>query len=204
MIEINLLPPNLRVKKREPMKLPSLPIIPIAAGIVCLLFAIQVLLWFFIQVKSVSCDSLKKKVASIAASNKDAMNIDSSLREISSKVEAIDKLSSSRFKVAKKLNDLSDSMVSGVWLRRIDVKKGGSGSEPGVLREALVLAGSNIVVGDSGEGLIGRFVNSLKENESFSSDFDDIELAKVERKKVQNTEIMDFIIICHFKMGRGL
>jgi len=204
MIEINLLPPNLRVKKREPMKLPSLPIIPIAAGIVCLLFAIQVLLWFFIQVKSVSCDSLKKKVASIAASNKDAMNIDSSLREISSKVEAIDKLSSSRFKVAKKLNDLSDSMVSGVWLRSIDVKKGGSGGEPGVLKEALILEGSNIVAGDSGEGSIGRFVNSLKENESFSSDFDDIELAKVERKKVQNTEIMDFIIICHFKMGRGL
>lgn len=204
MIEINLLPPNLRVKKKDPMKLPSLPIIPIAAGVVCLLFAIQVLLLFFIQVKSVSRDSLKKRIASIAASNKETMSIDSSLREISSKVEAIDKLSSSRFSVAKKLNDLSDSMVSGVWLRSIDVKKGESGSEPGVLRETLVLEGSNIVAGDSEEGSIGRFVNSLKENESFSSDFDDIELAKVERKKVQNTEIMNFVIICHFKKGRGL
>lgn len=204
MIEINLLPENLRAKKKEPMKLPSLPIIPVAAGVVCLLIAIQILLWLFIQVKSVSRDSLKKKIALIADSNKDAMAIDGSLREISSRVEVVGKLLNSRFDVAKKLNDLSDSMVSGVWLRSVDVKKGESSSEPGILRETLLIEGSNIVIGDSGEGSISRFVNSLKENESFSSDFDDIELAKVERKKVQNTEIMDFIIICHFKKGRGL
>jgi mannitol/fructose-specific phosphotransferase system IIA component (Ntr-type) len=84
------------------------------------------------------------------------------------------------------------------------VKKGESGSEPGVLRETLVIEGSSIISGESAEGAIGKFVNSLKENGSFSSDFDDIELAKVERKKVQNTEIMNFIIICHFKRERGL
>src|SRR3989338_121464 len=195
MIEINLLPPELRVKKKEPMKLPSLPIIPVAAGVVCLLIAIQVLLWLFIQVKSVSRDSLKKKIASIAASNKDAMTVDSSLREISSRVEVIGKLLNSRFDAAKKLNDLSDSMVSGIWLRSINVK---------VSKETLIIEGSNIVIGDSGEGSISKFVNSLKENESFSSDFDDNELAKVERRKVQNTEIMDFVIICHLKKGKEL
>ena len=204
MIEINLLPPDLRVRKREPMKLPSLPILPVAAGVVCLLIAIQVLLWLFIQVKGVSRDSLKRKAASIAASNKDAMSIDSSLREISSKVETVDKLLNSRFNVAKKLNEISDSMISSVWLRSIDVKKSETPNEPGVLNETLVIEGSSVTSGDTGEVAIGKFVNSLKENESFSSDFDNVELAKVERKKVQNTEIMDFIVICHFKKGRGL
>lgn len=204
MIEINLLPPELRVKKKEPMKLPSLPIIPVAAGIVCLLIAIQVILWLFIQVKSVSRDSLKKKVASIAASNKDAMSIDSSLREISSKVEVADKLLNARFNVSKKLNEISDSMVSGVWLRSLDVKKGESLNEPGLLRETLVIEGSRIISGGSAEGAIGKFVNSLKENASFLSDFDNIEIAKEERKKVENIEVMDFVIICHFKKGRGL
>ena len=204
MIEINLLPPNLRVKKKAPMKLPSLPIIPVAAGIACLLIAIQVLLWLFIQVKSVSRDSLKRKITSLAASNKEAMGIDSTLKEISSRVEIVDKLSDSRFKVAKKLNDLSDSMVSGVWLRSLDAKKGEALNEPGVLKETLVIEGSSIILGNSEEDAIAKFVNSLKENESFSSDFDNIEIAKEERKKVQNTEIMDFIIICHFKKGKGL
>jgi len=204
MIEINLLPPNLRVKKREPMKLPSLPVIPIAAGLIGFLIAIQILLLFFIQIKNASNSSLKKKTTSLAASNKEAMGIDDSLREISSKVEVIDKLSNSRFNVAKKLNDLSDSLVSGVWLRSVDVKKGESPNEPGLSRETLVIEGSSIISGESAEGAIGKFVNSLKENGSFSSDFDNIEIAKEERKKVQNTEIMDFVVICHFKKGRGL
>lgn len=204
MIEINLLPPNLRVKKREPLKLPSLPVIPAAAGAIIFLIAVQVLLLVLIQVKSVSRDSLKKKVASISASNKEAMNIDAALRGISSKVEVIDKLSASRFNVAKKLNDLSDSMTSGVWLRSIEVEKGESFNEPGILRETLVIKGSSVTSGETGEAAIGKFVNSLKENESFSSDFDNIEIAKEERRKVQNTEIMDFVVICHFSKGKGL
>lgn len=204
MIEINLLPPHLRVRKKKPMKLPSLPVIPIAAGVVILLIVIQVLLWFFIQIKSVSRDSLKKKIASIAGPNKEAMNISNTLGAISSKVDVIERLSGSRYRVSRKLNDLSDSMVSGVWLRSIDIKKGESAGEPGVLKEMLIIDGSNIISGDGGEGAIGKFVNSLKENESFSSDFEDIELAKVERKKIHNTEMMDFVIICHFKKGKGL
>ncbi|MDD4879328.1 MAG: hypothetical protein PHR22_02590 [Candidatus Omnitrophica bacterium] len=204
MIEINLLPPHLRVRKKEPMKLPSLPVIPVAAGIVIFLFAIQVLLWIFIQVKTVSRDSLKKKAASIAASNKEAINIDNTLKDISSKVAIVDKLSGSRFGLAKMLNNISDSMTSGVWLRSIDIKKGESPAEPGILSEVLIIEGSSVIFGGTDEYTIGKFVNSLKENESFSSDFDNIEIAKEERRKVQNTEIMDFIVMCHFKKGKGL
>lgn len=204
MIEINLLPPDLRVKKKEPFKLPSLPIIPIVAGAVGVLVVIQILMLLFIQVKGVSSNSLKKKIALISSANKEAINIDNSLREIASKADVIDKLTNSRFNLARKLNDLSDSMVSGIWLRTIDVKKGEAIGEPGILRELWVLEGSSLVSGKSQEAPIGKFVNSLKENTSFSSDFGEIELAKVERKKVQNTEIMNFVIICHFKKGKGL
>ena len=204
MIEINLLPPHLRVRKREPVKLPSLPIIPVVAGTVIFLFALQVLLWFFIQVKGVSRDSLKKKIASIAASNKEAITVDNTLKEISSKVDIIDKLSGSRFNLARKLNDISDSLVPGVWLRSLSVKKNETPNEPGSLKETLVIEGSNMISGEAGEAAIGKFVNSLKENESFSSDFDEIEIAKEERKKLQKAEIMDFIVICHFKKGKGL
>ncbi len=204
MIEINLLPPHLRVRRRDPMRLPSVPVIPIAAGIVILLLAIQVLLWFFIQVKSVSRDSLKKKLTTIAASNKEAINTDNTLKDISSKFEMIDKLAGARFNLARKMNDLSDSLVSGVWLRSLNIRKSETPNEPGSLKETLVIEGSNIISGEAGEAAIGKFVNSLKENESFSSDFDEIEIAKEERKKLQKSEIMDFIVICHFKKGKGL
>lgn len=204
MIEINLLPVQMRARKREQMKLPALPIIPVAIGVVGVLVALQVLLFLVVQIRSASLGSLKKQNLKITAKNAEAVNLDKTVKEISSKVEIADKLKNSRFNLAKALNDLSDSMISGVWLRSIDVKKGESSSEPGILREVLVIDGSSIVSDGGGDSSIGRFVNSLKDNVSFSDYFDEIELSKVERKKIRNTEILDFIIICHFKKGKGL
>ena len=204
MIEINLLPPEKRVKKREPMKLPSLPVIPVAVGIIGFVIALQVVLMLFIQIKSASLASIKRKIDTISKSNQEAMTTDVALRDITSKVDIIDKLSNMKFNVAKKLNEISDSLVSGVWLRSLDIKKGESPGEPGILRQSLILEGSSMAGGETEEGSVGKFVNSLKDNTSFSSDFDDIELAKVERKKIRNTEVLDFVIICHFKKGKGL
>jgi hypothetical protein len=204
MIEINLLPAQMRTKKRERANLPPLPIIPIAVSVVALLVLLQVLLFLMAQVKGATLSSLKNKNEKIRMVNAEAVKLDDSVKALSSKVEAIDKLRGSRFNLARKINDLSDAMVTGVWLRSIDVKKGDASVEPGVLREVLVIDGSSVVSEEKEDGSIGKFVNSLKDNLSFSDDFDEIELSKVERKKIKNTEIMDFIIICHFKKGRGL
>ncbi len=204
MIEINLLPEKLRTKKRQPLALPAVPFIPIAIGAIGLLIALQALLIVWVQATQMTFNSLNRKYSSISSSNLQAIALDNNLKEISSKVEAVDKLLNSRFQLAKKLNDLSDSVVSGIWLKSIDIKKGEAPGEPGVLREVLVLEGSSIVSGEKADGFIGRFIDSLKDNASFSADFEEIELSKVERTKIKNTEVMDFIIICHFKKGRGL
>lgn len=204
MIEINLLPEKLRVKKKQSMEISALPFIPIAIAAAGLLIAVQLILIVWVQAKQVAFDSLSKKYSSISSSNLQAMTLDSNLKEISSKVEAVDKLLNSRFQLARKLNDLSDSVVSGIWLKSVDIKKGQAGNAPGALREALVIEGSSVVSGERADGYIGSFITSLKDNASFSEDFEEIELSKVERAKIRNTEIMDFVIIGHFKKGRGL
>jgi hypothetical protein len=204
MIEINLLPEKLRVKKRQALALPTLPIIPIVIGIVGLLVAIQLLLTVVVQARKVVFNSLNGKYSSISASYLQATTLEGNLKDLTNKIDTAERLSGSRFKAAKKLNDLSDSMIPGVWLKSLEVKKGESPSEPGILRETLVIEGSTIVSGEREDGYIGKFVNSLKENASFSEDFSGIELTKVERKKIRNTEVLDFIILCTFKKGRGL
>ncbi|HOX09947.1 MAG TPA: hypothetical protein PLV09_03800 [Candidatus Omnitrophota bacterium] len=204
MIEINLLPVQMRVRKKEPSALPSIPVVPVAIGIVSLLVLLQVLLFLAVQFKGASLSSLKKKNEKIKIANVEAVRLDESVKLLSSKADVVDKLRSSRFSLAKKLNDLSDAMVTGTWLRSIDVRKGDSPSEPGVLKEVLVIEGSSVVSDGREDGSIGKFVNSLKDNASFSEDFDEVELSKVERKKIKNTEVLDFVIICHFKKGRGL
>jgi len=194
----------MRARKKESIDLPALPVVPIAVAVVVFLVALQVLLFLVLQFKGATLASLKKKNETVKVANSDAVKVDSSVKTLSSKADAVDKLRASRFNLSRKLNDLSDSMVTGVWLRSLDVKKGDVPGEPGVLKEVLVIEGSSVVGEGREDGCIGPFVNSLKGNQSFFGDFDEIELSKVERKKIKNTEIMDFVIICHFKKGRGL
>lgn len=204
MIEINLLPEKLRVKKKQALALPALPVIPIVIGVIGFLIVLQLILAVLVQAKKAVFNSLNGKYSSISASHVQAATLENDLKNLSYKIDTVEKLSASRFKVSKKLNDLSDLTVPGVWLRSIDIRKGESPSEPGVLREALVIEGSSTVSGEKEDGSIGRFVNSLKESAPFSEDFSEIELTRVERKKIRNTEVMDFIVICTFKKGKGL
>lgn len=204
MIEIDLLPEKLRVKKKQALSLPSLPIIPIVIAVIGVLVAIQLLLVVLVQAKKVVFNSLNGKYSSISTSYLQATTLEKDLKDLTYKIDTVEKLSGSRFKVAKELNDLSDSLVPGVWLKSIDVKKEESAAEGGALREALVIVGSSIVSGEKEDGYIGKFVSSLKGNASFSEDFSAIEMVKMERKKIRNTEVLDFIVVCTFKKGRGL
>jgi Tfp pilus assembly protein PilN len=204
MIKINLLPEELRVRKKQALAFPALPVMPIVIGVVGFLIALQLILAVLVHVKKAVFNSLNGKYSSISTSHVQAAALENDLKDLSYKVDTVEKLSISRFKMSKKLNDLSNLTVPGVWLRSIDIRKGESPSEPGVLREALIIEGSSTVSGEKEDGSIGRFVNSLKENAPFSEDFSEIELTKVERKKIRSTEVMDFIVICTFKKGRGL
>ena len=54
-------------------------------------------------------------------------------------------------------------------------------------------------MGEEGTALIGRFIEKLKENASFYSDFSDIELGSIKREQTGNQEMMTFKMTCLFK-----
>jgi hypothetical protein len=126
-----------------------------------------------------------------------------------------------RFGWAKKLNDLSDSMTSGLWLSSLeyDEKTGekpaaggaraptndkGKMASPGGVTERttnryLILSGYASSMGEQGTSLIGKFIKSLKDNAGFYSDFGDIELGSIKAEKIQDQEVMSFKLTCMFK-----
>lgn len=226
MIEINLLPEELR--KKEGLKLPKLPIIPIAIAIVAVLVLVQALLLALIQARKATLNSLNNKFSSIALSSVEAEALKNKIDNLSGKVKMMETLSASRFIWSKKMNDVSDSMVSGIWLRSLYIEKekmegatmpmampppqAGQPGMPPELPKAptpkafLILEGSALVQEGKEPGTVGKFVTALKENKSFFEDFDEIELRGVERKTVgqsSNTEVIDFKISCRFKEGGG-
>jgi hypothetical protein len=81
----------------------------------------------------------------------------------------------------------------------------GSAQMPGdtVGKQILILKGSAVSPTSEEEtALVGKFIESLRNNKDFYGDFEDIKLSSIQRKKTGSMEVMDFTIICYFKSGR--
>jgi len=136
---------------------------------------------------------------------------------LSGKVAVINSLTSGSLVWAKKLQDLNNSVLDGVWLNSLSLSTETSnanqafiGVNPGAVgqvpadKETLILKGAAVSTGsEEATAIVGRFIDSLKTNEGFFKDFEDIKLSSVQRETLGSTEIMNFTIVCYFKPGRS-
>jgi len=216
MIEINLLPPELK-KKRRKIELPDISFLPIVAGLLGVIIIIHLLLGLTLALKAKTLKRLERKWETVLPEKQKADKLKAELTSMRSKVDAIDDLVKNRHSWARRLNDISDTMIPGVWLnklwleRRVIIQELVVKSDTGeseakakaepkkVIIKTLHLNGSVIVAGGEETATIGKFIRSLKENQDFFSDFRDVESASIQRTKVKEEEIMDFELICHFK-----
>lgn len=221
MIDINLLPEELRKAKHSSSKidiaridLGKLPMLNIAVAAVGVIVAIQIAIFAFGILFGVIFGSLEKKYNNISPARLEAENYKREISRMSKKISAIDELMVKRFSWARKLNDLSDSVTPGIWLTQLgydekttEKSKTQVGPARGDNRQAtekvldryLVISGAASSMGEEGTALIGRFIEKLKENPSFYSDFSDIELGSIKREQAGNQEIMTFKMTCLFK-----
>lgn len=225
MLEINLLPEELKKKKRAAPKidvknvnlekLPLSNMLLIAAGV---FVAVQIAVFGLGILGDTVFRSLEKKYKDILPAKTEADKLSAQASMMSNKVKAIDELMVKRFSWAKKLGSMNDAITPGVWLTQLEYdeklverpRAGASNAQKAravqgkpamekVLERYLVISGAASSMGEEGTALIGRFIKSLKENPSFYSDFSDIELGSIKREQVSGQEIMNFKITCLFK-----
>jgi hypothetical protein len=221
VIEINLLPEDIKKKKRSAPKidmsminLSNLPIVNMAMVAVGALLAIQLLLFVTGVISGIAFKSLSNKYEDILPKKQETEKLKAMVDTTNKKVAAINELMVKRFSWEKKLNALSDSMVPGIWLTELqydeklaDAPKPVNVDSNGKSKRApakfmsryLVLSGAATGMGEEGTALIGRFIKSLKDDPAFYSDFDEIELGTIKREKMDDQEIMTFKITCFFK-----
>lgn len=219
MIEINLLPPEIKKRKRK-IELPDVSFLPIVAGLLGVVIMIHLSLGMILALKAKSLKRLERKWETILPDEQVAGRMKSELTAMKSKIDAIDKLMKNRRSWARRLNDISDSMIAGVWLNKLwlenrvitrePVVKSDTGGSGGKVKEtktepkkivirSLHLAGSVIAAGGEETATIGKFIRGIKDNENFFSDFKDIESASIQRTKLKEEEIMNFELIGYFK-----
>ncbi len=222
MIELNLIPKHLRIANKKSksnldIKLPKVAPIPLIVGLISVIILSQVVLGMLAVMQQKKLTLVKSKLNSIMPQHEIAVTLKKEVDNLSGKVAVIESLTSGSLVWAKKLHDLNNSIVDGVWLSALSLSveksknpqifagfnKGASPQVP-VDKEMLVVNGS-AVSSDSDEAtaIVGRFIDSLKMNTDFFKDFDDIKLSSVQRETLGDTEIMNFTIICYFKPGRS-
>ncbi|MFA5085495.1 MAG: hypothetical protein WC482_03925 [Candidatus Omnitrophota bacterium] len=222
MIEINLLPEEMKKKKRSASKidasminLSSLPIVNIVMIAVGALLAIQLALFVIGVISGIVFNSVDRKYKDILPKKNETLQLKTSVDTANKKVAAIDELMVKRFSWEKKLNALSNSMIPGIWLTELEYDEKitgaprpvstdpamnkGARAAKNILSRYLILSGAASGMADEGTALIGRFIKSLKDDKAFYFDFSDIELGTIKREKMDDQEIMIFKITCFFK-----
>ncbi|MFH1858597.1 MAG: hypothetical protein ABH845_06845 [Candidatus Omnitrophota bacterium] len=217
MITLDLLPPEYQRKKapttvnRIPgiAKLPFQRLTKIPLRTVYLygggsLLILYTLVFLGIVITNLSLNGLKKGMEQIAPERDRITKLAKEYNELQVIDKALQELEQ-QFSWSKKLQQLSSSLVGGVWLNELSLsKRQGEETQQGtkaIQENILVLAGSAASPRGDQIAQVGRFIRSLKENSGFFSDFSSVELESSKRRTIQAIEVMDFKIICTFREG---
>jgi len=194
MIEINLLPQELRVKTKE--NAPQQVILTTVTGLSrdkLFIYAIPVLLVLFVLAhlyfavigisKNAQLVSLKRKWVDLEPQKKILDEFNQQYSVVSQDASLTRLLISQRALWAQKLNKLSLNLPAGVWFNDISLSK-----------QNLTIQGSVISLQKEELGLINKLLDNLKSDQEFFKDFSNFELSSVQKRPVGSYDIADFVL----------
>ena len=203
MIELNLLPEELRKKKKK-FEMPEIPVVTIAVVFIGFLAVIQLLLGGWILMSKRQLVVLDTEWKALAPDKAELDGIKKVLLSAGRKTNAIEALIAERLSWARLLNELSNSLSANIWLTELAYRKNPAGpsgraSAGDPVEESLMLSGSAVARGEQATQDIARFIKALKANKNFFKYFDDIELVSIKKGLHTDKELMNFTLACKFK-----
>ena len=194
MIEITLLPYSLRKKKKGKFSLPEFNIpleivIGLGGGLVALLVLVHVFL-LVINIRNVAKHKeFQRKIEAVSLEKQRVEKVLNELRALQSTQKAVQGILPER-KIcwANKLNILSDSIPRGVWIKRINLEG-----------DVLLIEGSAISTDNEAMINVHQFTSTLKSQREFLEHFNDLELGSIQRRKIKQMDIADFLITVRLK-----
>ena len=192
MIEINLLPEKMRKQKMTYLKLDlkMMGEFKVLAGGVLLGGLILLLLVFLagsgVRKKQILGLMREEETLRPQKTQAEAVNKDTSILKV--KMAALDEITGRRFLWAEKLNGLSDLALPGIWFTRIHTDSDGR----------LIIEGSVISKKEKAMASVGKFMKNIKESSPFFKDFSNIKLETVQRKNIDERDVVDFRIALYF------
>lgn len=196
MIEINLLPEEMRRGRPFPVKLDlemgkvKLLAGGIFAGVLILLLLFSSL-GSYIRKRQIIRLMAKEKILAPQRSQVEAVNKELSI--LKAKMSALDEVTKRRFLWAEKLNQLSDLVLPGIWFTRIRTDSD----------QHFIIEGSVISKKEEAMASVGKFMKNIREYSPFFKDFSNIKLESVQRKSIDERDVVDFRIVLYFRDSYG-
>jgi hypothetical protein len=191
MIEINLIPANLRKKQSQggvgvlkSIDLPREILFGLGSLLILLLISIHLILLVVYLAKFSQQMMAKATWERMLPDKNNVDSINQNMTDLRKKLATVNDVTSKKSMLwSQKLNILSDALPKGLWFRKIDWTN-----------NLLTVEGSAFSKLHDEITIVGNFVSSLKKEPNFSKDFISIEVSSVTRSKKGMTEIADFKI----------
>ena len=195
MIRINLLPEHLKkVSKKDFLttgifRIPPEIIIGIGGGVIVLILALDLVFGAAVAFKSAKGQFYAQRKKSLLPEGKTNQVVANELREARMKIEGIQEiLNGPNLIWSQQLNNLSDLMAKGVWLREINFSDG-----------AFLIRGSSISKTHNEVERLEEFLSNLKKDSLFSKFFQAPRIRDQQHRQVNALDITDFSINSQIK-----
>ena len=188
MIEINLLPEELRKKKSEPafnlsIEAEKLKFLVIGGTIgILILIVIALTLGSFIRKVQINSLLAREKIFSDRFFLVDSINKE--IAVLKTKMAVLDQLTKRKFLWTEKLNQLSDLILPGIWFTHVYTDS----------ENRLIIEGSVISKSEEAMAFVGKFMKNIKDDQQFFKDFKNIRLESVQRENKEERDIVNFKI----------
>ena len=201
MIEVNLLPEELRLREKGFEVSKELAIL---IGVSALLILAS--LYFLLAGWVVSQEhSLKKWLAEksqLEIPLKEVTQLKQEIQVLQDHFQKAEKILSRSFLWSKKLNQISDLLVSGIWLTELTLQKKTltQGGTVVSTESALIISGRAYSKSHEETALVGRYLSVLKSDQDFFQHFKDIQVENIQGIKLGEVLVAKFSLVCPMKL----
>ncbi|MBU4312485.1 MAG: PilN domain-containing protein [Candidatus Omnitrophica bacterium] len=192
MIQINLLPEEMRKRKGPQLKLDlqnSKVKMIAAGGAVGVLVLLILFLSLGSSIRKGQTRRLLAREQAIAAQKSEIEAVNNEVELLKTKIGTLGQIAKQEFLWAEKLNRISDLVLPGIWFTRIRTDS----------ENRLIIEGSVISKEEEAMASVGKFMKDIRGDDNFFKDFANIKLESVQRKNIEDRDVVDFKIVLYFE-----
>ncbi len=194
MIDINLIPANLRKNGKENanalnLNFPQEVLVGVGSGLIVLMLLAHLVLggMWLLGMKNLFYYQAQWQKVLPDKNEMDSINKESGT--LKKKIGTIADMTTKKIVPwAPKFNAISDDLPKGLWIRKMTLDK-----------TALTIEGSVVSKSQNEINNVGLFLFSLKQNDSFMKDFSSLEVNSIQRDKNNAVEVTDFTAMAKLK-----